>query len=160
MTETLSTRKTTASRYSLSRNPVTSVPLLVLAAFSLTLILQVIPFYNWWYRLLLGISGNILLILSPLALLILVANLLYFRQVRQLILVLIWTLAIFLTWKYILPLREPITAQIIQRSYCQQNSPGNGETILGGIRHIDYIFVNDSHCILPACKEEFYYCDK
>lgn len=160
MKEIRSTLKTTASRSSLSRNPVTSIPFLVLAALSLTLILHVVPFYNWWYRILLGLFGSILLFLSPLAVLVLIVNLLSFRQVRQLILILIWTLAIFLTWKYILPLREPITARIIQLAYCQENSPGKGETILGGIQHIGYVFVNDSHCILPACKEEFYYCDK
>lgn len=160
MTEFPSTLKANASRYSLPRNPVTSVPLLVLVALSLTLFLQVIPFYNWWYRILLGIFGSILLFLSPLAVLILVANSLSSRQGRQLILILIWTLAIFLTWKYILPLREPITAGIIQHVYCQENNPGKGESVLGGIKHTGYIFVNDSHCIWPACKEEFYYCDR
>lgn len=160
MTEILSTLKTTASKYSLSRNPVISVPFLVLAALSITLILQVIPFYNWWYRVLLGIVGIILLFLSPFAVLILVVNLFSFRQVRRLILILVWTLVMFLTWRYILPLREPITAGIIQRAYCHENTPGKGETILGGIRHVDYIFLNDSHCILPVCKEEIYYCDK
>jgi hypothetical protein len=160
MTEFPSTLKANDNRHPLSRNPVTSVPFLILVAFSLTLIFLVIPFYNWWYRIFLSIFGSILLFLSPLAVLILLVNTLYLRQGRKLILIVAWTLAIFLTWKYILPLRKPITAGIIQQVYCRENHPGKGETVLGGIKHIDYIFVNDSHCIFPACNEEFYYCDK
>ena len=160
MTTSSSPPKTNASRRSLLRDPVTLAPFLLLVAFSLTLILNVIPFYNWWYGIFFGVLGNLLLLISPVATLILLVISLYRRQGRRLILIAIWALAMFFTWRYILPLRVPITAEIIQRIYCQDDRPGNGEVILGGIKHVGHVFINDSHCIFPNCLEEFYYCER
>ncbi len=138
----------------------TVAPFLVLAVLSLILILEIVPYYGWLYQIGLGLLGTIFLLLSPLAVLILFVNALYHRRWRQLLLVLGWALAIFLTWGYLLPLREPITARVIQTFYCGESHSGEQETVLGGIQRIGRTFVNDSHCILPMCREEFYYCDK
>lgn len=141
----------------LLRSPLERAAFALLGALSLALLFSIVPFYNWWYRILMGFAGAILLLLSPLAVGLLLALSLHRRRAKRLLLIATWGLGLFLAWRYILPLRHSLTDLIIQRIYCQ-HPLDQGEIILGGIRHSEHIFINDSHCLIVVCAEEFYYC--
>lgn len=128
-----------------------------LGALSLIFLLNIVPYYNWWYRIFLGLVKTLLLLLSPVAAIVLLALSFYRRQTRRLLFVATWILTLFLLWRYALPLRQPLTELIIQQVYCQRPLD-QGEIILGGIRHFEHSFINDSHCLIVVCAEEFYSC--
>jgi hypothetical protein len=142
---------------SLSRSTLERAAFAFLGMLSLVLLFNIVPYYNWWYRIILGLAGIVLLLLSSLAVFILLALNFHRQQTRRVILIATWVLTLFLTWKYVLPLRQPLTELLIQRVYCQQPL-AQGEIVLGGIKHFEGLFINDSYCLIVVCAEEFYSC--
>jgi len=65
-------------------------------------------------------------------------------------------------------IRQALTQDIINKYYCGDDTRlSKGTKILGGIQLIsnsvdeinNYVFVNDSHCLITVCAEELYYCN-
>lgn len=136
-------------------------------AYALIFILAIIPYYNWYYRILVNISLVICFLASiPVILISAIRHLIRF-ELRGSIISIALAVAIFVTGLHVNYWRYVITNRLIMDNYCDLEAPLNGVYILGGIYEI-YVadldlgrsgaFENSSHCLIVVCTEEFYYC--
>ena len=138
-------------------------------AYALIFILAIIPYYNWYYRILVNISLVICFLASILVILISTIRHLIRFQLRGSIISIALAATIFITGLHVNDWRYAITDRLIKDNYCDLEAPLDGDYILGGIDEI-YVadldlgrsgsFENSSHCLIVVCTEEYYYCEE
>lgn len=141
--------------------------LLIAALYLLTFTLVLVPYYNFFYRHGVLLLHALSFWLSP-CIIVLVVIPVYIserRFKRALLAFVVGSLIVFADWR-LQSWRYHITETYIKSHYCGANKPAVGDSILGGIKGIGMdrtertgSFENTTHCLLPACVEEFYYCD-
>ena len=130
-----------------------------MASYFLLLVLRITPFYNRLYRLAVNLLHIAVFFVSMSAVVFgLVPYYVYKKRFgRALLCVGLGLLACF-TVQHVHNWRVGLTERLIRTWYCQEGCPVEADTILGGIENTGGMYINDSHCLMAVCSEEFYYC--
>jgi hypothetical protein len=134
----------------------------ILAALNaLAITLYVIPFYNRWYRIPVNVVSTALLYTSLVAIALILIPVYFYKKLfgRLAICVVVGFLLLAAT-RHAYGWRVYLTKQMIQTHYCEDNRPVSNNPVLGGIINTGGMFINDSHCLIVICDEEFFYCDR
>jgi len=133
---------------------------MVIAFNLLLLILYVIPFYHRWYRVPVNLLGTLFFFASIATVALMLVAYLFKRRFSRAVMILVIGIAFFFATTHYYDWRTGLTERIIQAHYCRENRPVEEELVLGGIINTGRMFINDSHCLIVVCDEEFYYCDR
>ena len=141
--------------------------LFIVAIYFSIFVLVLIPYYNWFYRVMVNLlhAASFWLSLFSIAL-ILAPVYICKRRFKRSLLVIALGLLVFFAGSRVHDWRYHITSRYIRDNYCKANMPAEESLILGGIREVKVsgiertgAFENSSHCLIVVCTEEFYYCD-
>ena len=134
---------------------------IAIASYSLLVLLYVIPFYNRWYRVTVNLLGTIMLFVSIVVVpFVLVPLCLFKRQYSRAVIIVALELILIFATHNAYNWRVRLTERLVQAYYCRENRPVEAKLVLGGIINTGQMFINDSHCLIVVCDEEFYYCDR
>lgn len=133
---------------------------IVIALNSLLMMLHVIPFYHRWYRVPVNLVGTLFFFVSMATVALMLVGYLFKRRFRRAAIILAAVLALLFVTTHSYDWRTGLTERIIQAHYCRENRPVEEGRVLGGITNTGRMFINDSHCLIAVCDEEFYYCDR
>ena len=138
-----------------------TLPLTSLISLLLYVILCIVTFYNYTYRIVLVLSPPILLLTSSIYIITLLLIGVLNKKVYYIFISLLTLVTLVIV--ILMPvndIKQQITQQIIDNHYCN-NQLSFGDEILGGMKvsNEPYSFINDSHCLIVVCSEELYYCN-
>lgn len=135
---------------------------IAVGSYFLLLILYVVPFYNRWYRVPVNLLNSASCCIGIVAVVFVLLPLyLFTRRFRRGVVFTALVLLLFFATRPAYSWRVQLTERLIQAYYCGENRPAEPELVLGGIINTGGgWFINDSHCLIMVCDEEFYYCDR
>ncbi len=132
---------------------------LTIASYFLLFVLCITPFYNRLYRVVVNLLHLTVFFVSISAIVLgLVPYYVYKKRFGRALLCVGLGLHTFFTVQHVHNWRVGLTERLIRTRYCQEGSPVEADTILGGIENTGGMYINDSHCLIVVCSEEFYYC--
>ncbi len=140
----------------------------IAGTYFLLFVLVLIPYYNWFYRVLVNSLHNLFFWILLAVTLLLIPIRLFRKQLNSILILLIIAGTIYFLRSHVDNWRYLLTDHIIQTRHCEidSNSLKLESQILGGINEIGVdgstkrmgVFENSSHCLIVVCLEEFYYC--
>ena len=140
----------------------------IVLPYFLAFMLVIVPYYNWFYRL--TVNFFYLIVFPLTSLIILLARVpfyIYKRHFKKVLLMVLLGLVIIFSRTHVNNWRFQLTNSYIQNTQCNTTQQTTNNLILGGIKEVRFegvadtnLFVNDSHCLIVVCAEEFYTCHK
>ena len=140
----------------------------IASLYSLAFTLVLTPYYNWFYRI--GVNLIYFVIFPATLLLVFFARIpfyIYNRHFKKALLMVLLGLVIIFSGTQVDSWRFQLTNSYIQNTQCNTTQQTTNNLILGGIKEVRFegvadtnFFVNDSHCLIVVCTEEFYTCHK
>ena len=156
---------------------------IAVTAYYLLTILYLVPFYNPWFRVPVNLLSIVLFFISMAAIaFVLIPLYLYKKRFYRSVACIALGFLLFVAAKHTYDWRVQLTEKLIQTYYCREKKVDvKGDLLIGitnggGMFMNDFpclyvtsremmcaplgMFINDSHRLIVAWDEEFYYCDR